>query len=136
MNAYEKNYDLARDARDREGITLTIDQANTLRRAELTLHRWAELECGDSNDYASWAIERDEITEKPYRVIYPHTSNNARRYATPDREAGALKRIASLCADLGINFYHQTDPRGAALYVSSNELTDQNYYRAICCAIR
>jgi aryl carrier-like protein len=36
------------------GINIGFDDANTLRRAEKTLHRWAELECGDGNNYASW----------------------------------------------------------------------------------
>ena len=58
MNAYQKNAELQRRL-ERRGIIATIEQAATLRRAEMTLHRWAELECGDGNDYASWAIERD-----------------------------------------------------------------------------
>src|SRR3990167_3812184 len=55
------------------GILATFYDANTLRRAQLALHRWAELECGDGNDYASWSIERDEKTNLPYLCTYPHT---------------------------------------------------------------
>jgi len=114
------------------GIALSLDTCETLRRAELTLQRWAELECGDSNDFASWAIERDEQTGKPYRVTYPHNSDKVRRYATPDREKGALRRVK----DTGLYFYHQTDPRGAALYVANVPLNDQNYSTAgVCCAV-
>src|SRR5438128_520308 len=35
-------------------------EISTLRRIARALHRWNELECGDGNNYASWAIERDE----------------------------------------------------------------------------
>jgi hypothetical protein len=34
---------------ERRGITLSFAQANTLRRAQLTLRRWYELECGDAS---------------------------------------------------------------------------------------
>ena len=129
-NARAKTYELLSRLANR-GINVDFDVAHTLRRAELTLRRWAELECGDSNDYASWAIERDEQTGKPYRVTYPHNSDKVRRHATPDRENGALRRVAAT----GLHFYHQTDPRGAALYVSNEPLTDSNYTNGVCCAI-
>ena len=112
---------------ERAGIAPTFDQANTLRRASLTLHRWAEAECGDSNDYASYSIERDETTDKPYRCVYPHSSNDVRRTPIADREKAALARIAAICADLGAYYFHQGDPRGCALYVARVPLTDTNY---------
>jgi len=116
------------------GISLSFDEANTLRRAEKTLHRWAELECGDSGPYASWSIERDGQTGKPYWCVYPHTGE-ARRSPIADREAGALKRIKAICDAHGIHFYHQTDPRGCALYVSAEPIKDYDYSRGVaCCA--
>lgn len=108
------------------GITLTERECNTLRRASITLQRWAEGECGDSNDYSSWAIERDEATGKPYRCVYPH-KGPAKRYPIADRERGALARVAAICKAHGLHFYHQTDPRGCVLYVAAVPLTDQNY---------
>jgi len=96
---------------------ISMDDAYALRRISMTLQRWYELECGDGNDYASWAIERDEATGKPYMVTYPHTVKT-RRYAIADRERGALRRLDTIMArypDLAA--YVQTDPRGAALYV-------------------
>lgn len=114
------------------GIDANYEQAETLRRAELTLQRWAEKECGDENDYSSWAIERDETTGKPFMCIYPH-KGNSRKYAIPDREAGALRRVKRICADLAIHFFHQTDPRGCALYVSKEPLPDNAYHRGIAC---
>ena len=92
---------------NRRGIPASLDDARTLRRAEKTLHRWAELECGDSNDYASLIA---------------------------DREAGALKRVTAICTALGVHFYHQTDPRGCALYVSADPMTDSNYSNGCHCS--
>lgn len=114
-------------------LGLDLDQVNALRRAEITLHRWAELECGDGNDYASWSIERDETTSKPYMVTYPHTGETHRR-AIADREAGALRRIAGICKGAGLYYHHQTDPRGCQLYISRNKMDGSNYTQglAIC----
>lgn len=96
--------------------------ANTLRRISMTLSRWSELECGDGNEYGSWAIERDEITDKPYivRHYYAHGQgqDKVRRTPIPDREKGALKRLAALMAQYpDFVAYYQTDPRGCAVYV-------------------
>ena len=118
----------------RTGISLSFDAANALRRAELTLQRWSEQECGDSGPSSSWAIERDEKTGLPYHATYPH--NGPRRaYRIPDREAGALRRVQAVCAQAGLHYFHQTDPRGCALYVSNEQLNDTNYTRGVsCCA--
>lgn len=43
-----------------ERLGIDVETADKLRRIEMTLSRWSELECGDSNAYASWAIEREE----------------------------------------------------------------------------
>lgn len=96
---------------------ISWEHANALRRISMTLHRWCELECGDGNDYASWAIERDEQTGKPYMVRYPH-DGKPRRTPVADREKGALKRLQTIMSHYP-NYvaYHQTDPRGAAVYV-------------------
>lgn len=114
------------------GINADFAAAQTLRRAAMTLHRWAELECGDGNDYASWSIERDEETGIPYFVTYPH-DGKPRRRRIADKERGALKRIAATCQRIGAHFYQQTDPRGCALYVAAEPLTDQDYTRGVPC---
>ena len=114
------------------GINLSFDDANALRRAQITLHRWAELECGEGNNCASWSIERDGETSKPYRCHYPH-NGAMRRHSIPDREAGALKRVAAICAANGLHFYHQTDPRGCALYIGIEPLTDDYDHGLACC---
>lgn len=113
-----------------ERLAIPVEDAMTLRRCSMTLHRWAEQECGDGNNYASWCIVRDETTGKPYREVHTTASMNAervRREAIPDRERGALKRVAAVCERNGLHWYQQTDPRGCALYVAREPLTDQNY---------
>lgn len=117
------------------GIGLSFDEANTLRRAQITLQRWAELECGIDGG----CIQRDEKTDIPYwynsrvRFVDPHDPRAWHRI--PDREAGALRRVKAICEAHGLHFYHQTDPRGCALYVDREPLPDNNYSRGIaCCA--
>lgn len=118
----------------RRGIDLPVHAINVLRRAQMTLHRWNELECGDGNDYASWSIERDESTGIPYLCTYPY-NGKMRRHRIADREAGALKHIQSICAEHGLTYYHQTDPRGCALYISREPLHDDSYssHGLACC---
>lgn len=132
MSARDNDYRIMSDAA-RRGITLTMAQANTLRRAELTLHRWGEMECGDQ--YGN-AIERDETTDKPYMTSeygarWSLTNSYRTRHAIPDREKGALRRIAALCTEIGAHYYHQTDPRGCALYISAEPLTDSAYINGL-----
>lgn len=99
-------------------IGISEDDAISLRRISMTLHRWHELECGDGNG----CIERDEKTGLPYwynansRYIDPRDPRAKRRIA--DREAGAIKRLADIMARYpSLSSYVQGDPRGAALYI-------------------
>lgn len=103
-----------------ESLGFTFDEAQKLRRIEMTLSRWGELECGGSNDYASWAIERDEKTDKPYMVrhIYSDKSGKVHRSPIADREKGALRRLDAIMATHpALISYHQGDPRGCCLYI-------------------
>lgn len=127
MNALEQ---LGFDASEREA----------LRRISMTLHRWHELECGDSNEHKSWSIERDEETNRPYMVEHMHvqarpggsiySNNGTYRTRIPDRETGARKRLAAIIEARnkrhecgrgyiaeGVDCFIQGDPRGAALYI-------------------
>ena len=59
-------------------------------------------------------MERDEATSKTYRV----NAMTGRRTPCADRETGALRRVAAIMARYPqFTVYHQTDPRGAPLYV-------------------
>ena|SRR3990167_4045963 len=121
------------------GVTsITFDDANTLRRAELTLQRWHELECGDGNNYGSWAIERDDNGDGPPFMVHHHYrhgngADTVTRTRIADREAGALRRVAAICKRLGAHYYHQGDPRGCALYVSAEPINGGN--RGVACCV-
>lgn len=111
-----KKQDIARFYSTMESLGFTFAETEILRRAEMTLHRWAERECNGE-------IERDEMTGKV---------RDRMKMTVPDRETGALKRIAKVIADrntrtwvgtgdsidkVALSYYHQTDPRGASLYI-------------------
>lgn len=135
MTARQATVTMLHTIRVRCGVELSFDDANTLRRAQLTLTRWGEQECGDGNDYVSWAIERDEKTSVPFMVYHRFTKPHPERVRIPDREAGALRRVAEVCKRNGLHFYHQTDPRGCALYVDAKPLTESAYSNGVaCCA--
>ncbi len=104
----------------RRGVTISFVDAEILRRAQLTLHRVAEAECGDSGPHYSRCLERDPQTGKPFLAYYFHDGRTV-RFPVPDREKGALRRVAEVCARNGLIYYHQTDPRGCALYVGQQE---------------
>ena len=93
---------------ERAGIA--SNDAWALRRISMTLHRWHELECG----VETGGVERDEETGKTYW----YNARNSIRTPTPDRETGALKRLAAIMARYpALSYYVQGDPRGAALYI-------------------
>lgn len=84
--------------------------AMALRRIAMTLHRWHELECGDGNG----CIERDEETGHACWL----SAHTGKRFRIPDRETGALKRLAAIMEGYpDLKAYVQGDPRGAALYI-------------------
>ena len=89
---------------------MTDADAFALRRVAMTLHRWHELECGTDTG----GVERDETTGKTYW----YNAMTGRRSPTPDRETGALHRLAAIMARYpALSAYVQGDPRGAAVYV-------------------
>jgi hypothetical protein len=128
MNAHEKAENLQVDVERRFSIRIKSEAALTLIRCEITLQRWYEQECGDGCQEFSYAIERDEKTNKPYRVVYPNKpGSKSYRIAIADKELCAEKRIASACKESGLHFYLQTDPRGCALYVADKPMKDSSY---------
>jgi hypothetical protein len=56
-----------------------------------------------------------------------------RAHKIPDREKGALQRIAEICKRNGLHFYHQGDPRGCALYIAKEPLSDVYYHNGVAC---
>ena len=112
--------------RSAEKLGINWKVIESFRRDSMTLRRWFERECGDSNNYASWAVERDEVTDIPYLVTYPYNGKE-RKTRIPDREKGARKRIDERCKRLNLHYYIQTDCRGLALYLSKEPLTSSDY---------
>ena len=102
---------------------ISLSDADALRRISMTLHRWHELECGDGNSHGSWAIERDDNGDGPPFMVHHHYAHGqgkdtVSRYAIPDRESGARKRLAKIMARYpSLSWYIQGDPRGCALYI-------------------
>lgn len=106
---------------------ISWEDASTLRRIAMTLHRWHELECGDGNDHGSWCITRGtkasgEFVHQddgaPFLEYHGHSENKARYTRVPDREKGAQKRLGRVLARYpGLLAYIQGDPRGCALYI-------------------
>jgi len=117
-----------------QSMGFSYEEANQLRRIEMTLQRWGERECGDSDGNC---IERDETTGKPFCTF--ETGNGKRgRYAVADREAGSLKRLEKIM-EKHPDFisYHQGDCRGCNLYilrksdVKPGESVDSVYTRGV-----
>lgn len=130
-------------------LGFTFDECEKMRRISLTLRRWFESECGTGNDWANWAIERDENGEgRPFLVTHyrPRNGTPARTTKTPvaDRETGARKRLAAIIQGRNerasglVSTYIQSDPRGAALYIlRPGDIPDgaepcQYYSRGLC----
>jgi hypothetical protein len=120
-------------------LGFTFQETETLRRAEMTLHRWHELECGNSNVYGtSYSLNRNKETGKPF-MEYHHRDGRTAQSAYPDKEKGALQRIAETLKGKEniVGFYQQGDPRGCALYiirkgdVPEGESVDAFYSRGI-----
>lgn len=133
---------LTRQADTLRALGFTVEEAETLRRISLTLHRWSELECGtDHACLVRGAWNRDTQTfdydeaGAPYYEFAGGTGKH--RYArTPDRERGALRRLEAIVkarntrqrvqaatgdvlgpATSNVAAYVQGDPRGCALYI-------------------
>lgn len=104
-------------------LGFTFGEAQQLRRIEMTLSRWSEHECNGT-------IQRDgeDGDGKPRRYWENRMGEHVRGSLVPDRERGALARLARIMAiHPELVSYHQTDPRGAALYIVSRaELGDRN----------
>ncbi len=47
------------------------------------------------------------------------------------KEAALLNRAISLADEVGLQVYHQTDPRGVALYLIDNTMDSTNYNNGI-----
>lgn len=91
-------------------LGFTENDARTLRRIAMQLHRWHELECGVEGG----GVERDETTG----LCYWYSSYSGKRTPYRDMETSALKRLDALMSRYApLTYYVQGDPRGCAVYV-------------------
>jgi hypothetical protein len=97
--------------------TLSALDLQQLQRNARTLHRWAAAECNGD-------IERDEETNITYRA-----RRGTRLNRCADLQAISLKQVAEICQHAKLYFYHQSDPRGLSLYISTAPLNTQNYHQ-------
>ncbi len=127
---------------------LSYDDACALRRISMTLHRWHELECGNSDNYTAWCLVRGKKPNKcefeydddgkPFLERHSNMGGKPSYSPIPDRERGALKRLAEIMKRYPtLSSYVQSDPRGCSLYllrpddVPQGERADSYYNRGI-----
>ena len=134
---------LTRQADTLRALGFTTDEAESLRRISMTLHRWHERECGLDNGCIERGYRLARNMEKPLSDKNPnfahddkappywYNSVTGKRHRIPDRETGARKRLAAILTDRNerqptdnrnpypeyLRTYIQGDPRGAALYI-------------------
>lgn len=111
-------------------LGITWDEAESLRRASMTLQRWGEMECNHD-------VQRDEKTGKVWVRFCRDNGTMTFPLQVRDRETGALKRCKAIADAHGLVFYHQSDPRGAQVYIGkADDLRgmpiDQAYNRLVC----
>ena len=143
-------------------LGFTREECEQLRRISMTLQRWFERECGDSNQYGDWSITRgykdtgqdfrhdDDGQAFEERHTYAHDGKGSARTTytrITDREKGARTRLAAILKSVNVQragkvgplaAYIQTDPRGAALYiirpgdVPEGKTADAYYTNGLC----
>ena len=114
---------------------VSMTHARKLRRAEKALRRWHACQCGiDCGGRATYTVERSDDTGAWCGVIR-YDNGDVRREPVADIGAATERRVAALCEALGAQYYIQGDPRGAALWVDSKPIPDDNHTGAVCCAI-
>lgn len=78
---------------------------------------------------------RSSATKKTGKTFWFPSCGHAawERYPTPDRETGALRRLATIMARYpSLAYYVQGDPRGAALYIGApDQMTDSRYSQGV-----
>lgn len=100
--------------------------AETLRRAAMTLHRWSEHECngviqrveGPQNDHMGRPMKEGRTY-----AVYNINGPGPIRYAPcADREMPAMARAKAIAEKYGATLEHQGDPRGWPLTLKLNGL--------------
>lgn len=90
---------------------LTTVEHDALRRASMTLQRWSEMECNHD-------VERSVDGKVTVRYCR-NDGNMTKPQRVADRETPSLKRCEAIAKAHGLVFFHQSDPRGAAVYIGT-----------------
>ncbi len=109
---------------------ITWGEAEQLRRDSMRLSSWSEMECNHD-------VSRDEVTNKVTIRYCRNDGNMSKPQRIADRETPALRRCEAIAKAHGLVFYHQGDPRGAAVYIGKAEdlhgaSIDGAYSRLVC----
>ena len=135
--AQDKTRELLRRQYKVTGVFLSIEDAETLRRAELTLTSWA-LEVSNGTIERPWegTVDGDARPYRAGKLFGQYCGGVWTRIA--DREAGALRRVAEVCKRNGLEFFHQGDPTGCALYIArqGQGMNDTNYSSFVPCFVK
>jgi hypothetical protein len=101
--------------RESTSSKLGIDknEYNRLRRAAQSLHRSDEDSAMGTKEWRHNQNSNKEYKEKEYKKDVGHAFKKAK--------AKALQKAK------GLHFHHQSDPRGASLYVAKEKLKDTDY---------
>ena len=105
-------------------LGLDVSDVRHLLTQEKFLHSWHEKECG--NDYGCIQWEDVNGTERPFWL----SNRNYKTSPMRDNYIPRRARLAEWCAERGLHFYIQPDPRGCALYVSRQPIPENNYTQA------
>lgn len=88
-----------------------------IRRDAITLRRLYECECN--------GCTRDKFSSETWAQ---YDKNREAQMAWVEKRVETVRsRIERNCEALGLYYYHQTDPRGCALYISNNPISDNCY---------
>ena len=84
----------------------------SLKRLAGTIHQWNEDEC---NGAIQWEGDNEETPRRYY--LDDHGTYTRPGPVIVDKESRALESARKIASKHGLSIYHQTDPRGIALYV-------------------
>ena len=89
------------------------------------------------NARGAYAIKEDYLALRYLsRRLSTIDTQNCNGELTEEQEKGktiaVYKRINAILNPYDLHWYHQTDPRGAALYVGATPITQVNYTSALC----
>lgn len=121
------NYTEALQRYHRDAALSGVDyqDAETLRRAAMTLHRWSEHECNGVIQRAEFGMFDHKGRPMPAGKCYTAYNIDGPgpvRYApTADRETPAIKRAEAIAAKYGATLEYQGDPRGWPLTLKMKE---------------